>query len=67
MLEAPPYNNAKDCKGNLSYTSIRLLLILCVTLSYPWFWFMPDAKHFTGFFPIPLATFLRRPAVNGGI
>ena len=62
-----PSNNTKDCEGNLSYTSIRLLLILYVNISYPWFRCMPDAKYFTGFFRIPLAPFLRYPVVNGGV
>ena len=37
MTEAPPSNNSKDCEGNLPYTSIRVLLILYVILSYPYF------------------------------
>ena len=28
MIEALTSNNSKDCKGNLLYTAIRLLLIL---------------------------------------
>ena len=62
-----PSKNIKDCEENLSYTSIRLLLILCVNLSYPYFRCMLHAKYFTGFFHISLSTFLRCPAVNGGI
>ena len=34
MTEAPPSNNSRDSKGNLSYASIRPLLILWVILSY---------------------------------
>ena len=41
--------------------------MLCVNLSYPYFWGTPVAKYFTGFFHIPLATFLRCPEFNGGV
>ena len=66
MTWVPPSNNPNDCGGNLSYTSIRLPLILCVNISYPWFRCTPDAKYFTGFFRIPLNPFLRCPEVIGG-
>ena len=62
-----PCNDSKDCKGNLSYTAIRLLLILCVNLSYPQIRCMPDGKYFTEFFSVLLATFLSCPVVNGGV
>ena len=67
MSEAPPSNNPKDCEENVSYTSIRPLLILWVIFLYPYFSCTPVAKFFTGFFCIPLATFFRCPEVNGGV
>ena len=47
------------------HISIKLLLILCVNLSYPYFWCTHVAKYFTGFFHIPLSNFLRCPEFNG--
>ena len=66
MIEAPPSSNPKDCEVNLSYTSIRLLLILCIIFSYLYFWWTPMTKYFTGFFCILLINFLRFPEVTGG-
>ena len=65
MTEVPSSNNSKDCKGNLSYTSIRLLLIPWVIFSYPYSWCTPKAKDFTRFFYTPLNNFLRFPEVDG--
>ena len=67
ITDVPQSNNSKDCEGNLWYTSIRLLLVFCVILLYPYFWSTPMAKYFTGFFRIPLTTFLRCPEVSGGV
>ena len=57
MIEAPSSNNSKDRKGNLSYTFIRLLLILWVIFSYPYSWCTPVTKYFTWFFVHHLTTF----------
>ena len=66
MTEAPSSNNSKDCEGNLSYISIRLLLILCVNISCPYFLCTTVTKYFTGFSHIPISTLLRCPEVNVG-
>ena len=65
MIEAPPSNNSKYCKGNLSYTFIRLHLILWVIFSYPYFWYTPQAKYFKRFFRVPLNNFLSCPEADG--
>ena len=64
MTEAPSSNNSKDCERNLSYISIRLLLILCVNISCPYFLCAPVTKYFTGFSHIQISTQLRCPEVN---
>ena len=65
MTRVPPTNNSKECKKDLSYTSIRLLLILWVIFWYPYSLCAPEAKYFTRFFRTPLNKFLRCPEANG--
>ena len=58
-------NDSKCYKGNLSYTSIRLLLMHWVILWCPYSVCTPEAKYFTRFFRTPLHKFLRCLEANG--
>ena len=60
-----PSNNSNDCIGNLSYTSIRLLLILWVIFWYQHSLCTPEAKYFTETFFTSFSNFLRCPKANG--
>ena len=64
MNRVPPFNKSKYCKVNLSYTSVRLLLIFWLVFWYPYSLCTPEAKYFTRFFLTPFNNFSRCPEAN---
>ena len=62
MTWVPLSNNWKDCE-NLSYKSIRLLLILLWIFWCPYSLWTPEANYFPRFYRTPLNNFLKCPEV----